>query len=208
MSGIAERLRSAGYFVLNLNYSARQGTVDQMVEELHGTLQTCCLSGPGKLHFVTHSLGGIIAREYIEKYRPGHLGRVVMLSPPNKGTELADHFGDNLLVGLVFGPVVAELGTNGNSKPNQLGPVDFELGVITGDRSWNPVASWIIPGPDDGTVSVERAQVDGMKRFMVVPHTHTFIMNSDQVIDEVLFFLEHGDFSPVDSETLYNSGTL
>jgi len=204
MVGIARRLRSAGYQVFNLDYSARQGTLDQMVEELRGTLQSCCLGGPGRLHFVTHSLGGIIVREYIAKYPPPNLGRVVMLGPPNQGSELADFFGDNPVAGWVFGPVVAELGTGPNSKPNQLGPVEFELGVITGDHSWNPIASWMIPGPDDGTVSVERAKVEGMKRFMVVPHTHTFIMNSDQVIDQVLFFLEHGDFSPAESETLYH----
>lgn len=199
MGLLASRLQEEGYVVYNLDYPARESTIDEIVEGLHDELIICCHSKPGKLHFVTHSMGGIVVRAYIERYGPENLGRVVMLGPPNKGTELADKFKDNQLVGMVFGPVIQELGTGPESTPNRLGEADFEVGIITGESSWNPVASWMIPGPDDGTVSIKSAQLDGMKDFLVVPNTHTFIMLDDDVIDEVVYFLRYGSFSKPDA---------
>ncbi len=194
MAAIAERLEAAGYSVFNLDYDSRHETVEQMVDEIRPKLQQCCLSGNQKLHFVTHSLGGIVARAYIDRYQPKRLGRVVMLGPPNQGSELADLLSQSELAGLVFGPVLFELGTGPESVPNRLGKADFELGVIIGNRSWNWLGSMIIPGADDGTVAVRRAQMEGMDDYRIMPHTHTFIMQRDQVIDEILYFLNHGSF--------------
>ena len=199
MTRIADRLQSEGYSVYNMNYPAREIPIDEIVDELHEKLKICCHPGTGKLHFVTHSMGGIVVRAYIAKYHPENIGRVVMMGPPNQGTELADLLKDNVLVGFIFGPAVSELGTTPESIPNKLGPVDFELGIITGNQSWNPIGSWVIPGPDDGTVSVKRAQLDSMKDFLVVPNTHTFIMIDADVIDEVVFFLQHGEFMSLES---------
>ena len=69
------------------------------------------------------------------------------------------------------------------------------MGIITGSRSLNPLTSWLVTGEDDGKVSVESAQLEGMADFLVVPNTHTFIMNSSQVAQEVVHFLEQGSFS-------------
>lgn len=201
LTELQERLQIEGYQVSNIDYPATEKTIDEITGIIKSDLDECCLSGPGKLHFVTHSMGGIVVRDYIAKFRPSNLGRVVMLSPPNRGSELADWLRDSELVGLVFGPAVRELGTDPQSKPLQLDPVNFELGVIAGDKSWNPVASYVIPGEDDGTVSIERTRVDGMKDFAVLPHTHTFIMNSARVIDEVVYFLRHGVFSTPEAAT-------
>lgn len=122
------------------------------------------------------------------------MGRVVMLSPPNKGSQVADFLRDWSLFKLLMGPSGQEIGTGPGSIPNKLGPVAFELGVITGDVSFNPFTSLLIPGPDDGKVSVENARVKGMKDFIVMPHSHTFIMNSPEVIDQVILFLQTGHF--------------
>ena len=195
MEKIADRLESEGYTVFNKSYPARETSIDQIIDKLHKKLQICCHPGTGKLNFVTHSMGGIVVRAYIDKYHPENIGRVVMLGPPNNGTVLANKLRDNILIGYIFGPAMLELGTDANSTPNRLGEVDFELGVITGNRSWNPITSWMIPGADDGTVSVRSAQLDSMKAFKVVPNTHTFIMVDSDVIDEVVFFLKYGRFS-------------
>ena len=77
---------------------------------------------------------------------------------------------------------------------SQLPPVRFSLGIITGSRSMNPIGSWLIPGPDDGTVGVDRADVEGSSSFLVLPATHTFIMNRRDVAEEVAYFLRHGRF--------------
>ena len=70
----------------------------------------------------------------------------------------------------------------------------FALGIVTGDRSISPLGSWLIPGPDDGKVGVDRARVEGATDFMVVPATHTFIMNRRDVAEEVVHFLRNGRF--------------
>jgi triacylglycerol lipase len=117
-----------------------------------------------------------------------------MLSPPNQGTELVDRFGRNPLIRWLWGPAGVQMGTSDDSLPHRLGPVDFELGVIAGNRSLNPLFSAWIPGPDDGTVSVRRAAVEGMRDFLVVPASHTFIMRRASVASQVAWFLQHGHF--------------
>jgi len=124
-----------------------------------------------------------------------------MLSPPNQGNEIAELLRDNPLFKLAAGPAGQQLGLGRSSVPVQLPPPDFELGVIAGNRSLNPLFSAIIRGDNDGTVSVSRTRLHGMQDFLVVPHSHTFIMNSTAVLDQVVHFLEHGRFRrPADSE--------
>lgn len=191
---LASRLTQAGFEVHNLDYPSTEERIDQLVEVLDGELEQCCLSSEKPLHFVTHSLGGILVRAYIARRRPDNLGRVVMLSPPNQGSELVDELRDNPLFQWATGPAGQELGTDSSNLPNRLGPADFEVGIITGSRSLNPLTSWLVTGEDDGKVSVESARLEGMADFLVVPNTHTFIMNSSQVAREVVHFLEQGSF--------------
>jgi hypothetical protein len=118
-----------------------------------------------------------------------------MLSPPNKGSDVVDFFEEYSLFRYFFGPAAAELGTCWNSFPNKLGPADFEVGIITGNRTIDPISSWIIDGDDDGKVSIEQAKLEGMADFMVVQVSHAFIMTDRKVIDEVIYFLQNGRFS-------------
>ena len=192
---LASRLTEAGFEVHNLDYPSTEETIDQLVEMLNGEVKQCCLSSEKPLHFVTHSLGGILVRAYLAQKRPDNLGRVVMLSPPNQGSQLVDELRDSPLFQWATGPAGQELGTDPSNLPNRLGPADFDVGIITGSRSLNPLTSWLVTGEDDGKVSVESAQLEGMADFLVVPNTHTFIMNSSQVALEVVHFLEQGTFS-------------
>jgi len=160
---------------------------------LRATLEECC-TALERLHFVTHSMGGIVVRRYLAEYSPAHAGRVVMLSPPSHGSEVIDAFADSPLLRLLLGPSGTGLGTDSASIPNRLGPARFDLGVITGNRTVNPINSWLIPGPDDGKVAVDRARVEGAA-FLVVPATHPFIMNRQDVAAEVLSFLRTGRFT-------------
>lgn len=193
MRPMQEALAEEGYRVVNVGYPSRTGTWAELVDTVGASLRACCGEDWGPVHFVTHSMGGLLVRAYLaENPLPG-LGRVVMLSPPNQGTEVVNRLPEEFL-SLFFGPVSVELGTDPGSVPVRLGPVDFELGVIAGDVSINPLFSYWLAGDDDGTVPVRSAWVDGTDDFLVVPYTHTFIMRRDEVILQVMAFLETGHF--------------
>lgn len=193
MDLLAIRLEEAGYTVHNLAYLSRKSDPDGLLAELSGKIGACCAEAE-RLHFVGHSLGGILARAYIAGARPAQLGRVIMLSPPNQGSEIVDAFGDTWLFKLVMGPAGTSLGTSVDSLPNRLPPPNYELGVIAATASINPVGSWLIPGDDDGMVSVCRMRVDGMADFVTVDRTHAFIMRGPEVADQIIAFLRTGAF--------------
>ncbi len=196
MGRLERSLASHGYKVINIDYPSTKQPIEQLAEESLAPVIARCGQTPGikKIHFVTHSAGGITVRYYLKHHELPTLGRVVMLSPPNQGIELVDRFKDNFLFRALNGPAGLQMGTDMHSVPLKLGPVDFELGVITGNRSLNPIASLLIPGPDDGVIAVERTKVAGMSDFLLIPTTHTFIMMRKGVIEQVLHFLEHGAF--------------
>lgn len=193
MRPVEEALAKRGYRVVNLGYPSRDRTWGELVETLGTALDACCRGGSAPVHFVTHSMGGILVRAYLEEHLLPELGRVVMLSPPNQGSEVVNRIPEELLT-LLLGPASVRLGTDPGSVPLQLGPAEFELGVITGDLSLNPLFSHWLPGDDDGVVAVESAWVEGTDDFLVVPYAHTFIMRRDEVILQVLSFLETGRF--------------
>jgi len=194
MKRLGARLTRQGFRVLNIGYPSTTQPMEKLTARLQDRLSALPSVQSGRIHFVTHSMGGILLRAFLKDSPPPNLGRVVMLSPPNQGTELADRFGRNPLIRLLWGPTGVQMGTSDDSLPNRLGPVEFELGVIAGNRSLNPLFSAWIPGPDDGTVSVRRAAVAGMRDFLVVPSSHTFIMRRASVASQVAWFLQHGQF--------------
>lgn len=187
-------LRDAGYRVINFGYPSRALSIEQLAEEkLAPLLKTLPLEPGTKVHFVTHSMGGILLRCYLKNHPLPQLGRIVMLAPPNAGSEVTDHLLRSWPYRTVNGPAGQQLGTGG--LPSTLGPAPGETGIIAGNYSFNPLFSSWMPGPNDGKVSVASARLEGMADFLTVPYSHTWLMWRRAVIRQILGFLQTGRFN-------------
>ena len=195
MDKMARALQAEGFSTANVDYPSQAGTVEGLVPLAVDTgLDQCRQTGADKIHFVTHSLGGILLR-YRQNQAPiPELRRVVMLGPPNQGSEVIDKTRNWPGAQILSGEAGMQLGTDEDSIPAQLGPVNFELGVIAGVGTINPFMSAMLPDEDDGKVTVERTKVEGMQDFMIVDSSHHSLMNSDTVIRNTAAFLKSGRF--------------
>jgi triacylglycerol lipase len=196
MQAIEAALARDGYQVSNVDYPSRSSGIAQLSERTVGdAIAACRERGASRIHFVTHSMGGILVRDFLSRHSIPDLGRVVMLSPPNGGSEVVDVLGRCWMFKVINGPAGTELGTDSCSAPCKLGAVSFPLGVIAGDRSINWINSLFIRGTDDGKVSIERTKVAGMRDHVVVHATHPFIPRNRVAIDQIIKFLRDGEFN-------------
>jgi pimeloyl-ACP methyl ester carboxylesterase len=197
MQPMEQALTEAGYAVVNVDYPSRDHELDVLATlAVEAGLGGCRVKpGEGRIHFVTHSLGGILVRQYLASHDIPELGRVVMLAPPNQGTVAVDALRDVPGFDWMNGPVGAQMGKGEDSAVLALGPADFELGVIAGNRTIDPITSAVLPDPDDGRVSVEDTKLEGMRDFIVVEHSHAFIMRMPRTIELTMRFLGTGRFS-------------
>jgi triacylglycerol lipase len=197
MTVMEKALQDQGYKTCNVDYPSRDHTIAVLASEyVSPAIAKCFADQPSNkaIHFVTHSLGGIIVRQLAAIQAMPNMGRVVMLSPPNHGSEVVDKLSNLELFAALNGPAGQEIGTDAQSMPMRLGPATFELGIITGVHTINPFLSMMIPGKDDGKVSVPNAKLQGMKDFLVVRCSHPYIMKSSLAIEQTLHFLANGKF--------------
>ncbi len=188
--------KSNDYEVINIKYPSREFELEELRDFVHEKI----INSPsydkcGKLNFVTHSMGGLITRYYIAKYKPENIGKVVMLGPPNTGSELADWLHDTKIIApmfrAIFGPASEQLGTGYEHID---GDITYPLGVIAGNMSVNPLSPWLLDGEHDGIVPVERTKIDGMSDHIIMPTTHSFMMFNTDVMEQSLNFLKFGKF--------------
>lgn len=188
--------RQSGYRVHNLAYPSRRRSIEKLTDWLDGAVIQHRAAGT-RVHFLTHSLGGILVRALLARRRPAGLGRVVMLAPPNHGSEIVDMFRRRALSALafraLFGPAGQQLGVDG--LPASLPPADYPVGIIAGCRAINPVGMPVLPQPHDGTMSVASTRLSGMADHLVVEASHGLIMWHGKALDQAMHFLAEGRFA-------------
>lgn len=196
MNRMERALVDEGFETANVDYPSREHAIEELAQiVVTEGLETCrSYEGGGRVHFVTHSLGGILLRHYVASHEIANLGRVVMLGPPNQGSAAVDELGELPGFDWLNGPAGRQLGKGENSVPLKLGPANFELGVIAGNRSIDPITSAVLTNPDDGRVSVDDTKVEGMDDFVVVAHSHAFMMRMHDPIQLTIRFLHTGSF--------------
>ena len=189
---LADRLEDGGYRVERIGYHSLRDTPEEILEDIGRQIDACCIGASPKLHFVGHSLGGLLIRAYLTDHDIANLGRVVLIASPSTGSEMVDNLRHRWWF-QVLGPMAQTLGTDGGSFPKTIGPPDYPLGVIAGKTTGNDNED-LLPGDDDGLVSVESTKVAGMTDFVVVDSSHWALRYDETAARHVLNFLETGQF--------------
>lgn len=180
------RLEKAGYSVLKFSYSASAESLDEMSARLDTFLREEVQTG--RYHFIGHSLGNIIVRNaFKRKLRPG-LGRMVMLAPPNEPAFMAEAFREMPLYQWLSGDSGQKLSSEEFYKTLPVPGIEF--GVIAGDRGHGLITN----EANDGIITVESTKLPGMKDWILLHHTHTFLMNSRDTAEQCVHFLKNGAF--------------
>jgi hypothetical protein len=195
MRRLAAHLQHAGFTVHNLNYPSRRLPADELVHFVSAEIAKHC-AGVSRIHGVGHSLGALLLRAWAASAtrERARLSRLVLLAPPNSGSEIVDRVGGTGLFRLLFGPAGGVLGTAADAFPHRIPTVSCEVGVIAATRSINPIGSLLLPGRNDGAVSVYRTHLQGMRDHIEMPHSHTLVMRAPRVMEQVLHFLRYGCF--------------
>lgn len=194
---LAWRLRRLGFATLTPYYPSWARALDAHPATLQPQINRFTSHVEGPLHFVGHSMGGLIIRALLREQRPPSLGRVVLLGTPNAGSEIADVLHTHPLARHVLGragPLLVTARDDGWRK--RLGRVDYPLGVIAGDRCARlaPFAH-ALPLPHDGKVSVAATHVEGESDHLVLPLTHSGLCFDPRIVRPLVRFLETGSFA-------------
>lgn len=193
---LARRLRVSGYDVANIGYPSWRWPIGRVLAHLHRRITAASAHTPPSLHFVGHSMGGLLLRAYLARHQPHNLGRVVMLGTPNSGSELADLLYRIRLHPLILNHAGILLRTNRDAATQALfGTVNYPLGVIAGDRAMiGALPNLVFRAPNDGKVSVAATHLSGQSDHLILPVAHTAMIYSQPVADQVAHFLREGRF--------------
>jgi len=188
---LAAYLENDGYDVHRVGYRSFNTTTEEVIANVSKQINDCCADEARPVHFVGHSLGGLLIRAYLQENKLQSLGRVVMIGTPNNGTGVADYFKDHCLINLI--PIAAALGTDETSLPNRLALPYYPVGIIAGlyDSELNEK---VLPGEDDGMVPVESTKLEGMTDFMVVESGHSMLRYNSEAAFQTSYFLKNGQF--------------
>ena len=193
MRTLARRLEldAEGLQTFGFTYPSTRVDIAQAARYLNSAIES--LEGIERIHFVAHSMGGLVVRAWAAEHSDPRIGRLVMIATPNQGAELADRFERNTVYRVVFGAAGQQLTRAEDGFIAKLPAPEFEFGVIAGGNGgsgYNP----LIPGDNDGTVSVDSTRLPGAADFVVVDRLHTFIVSAPETAEYTARFLKTGRF--------------
>lgn len=190
------------YQVLNLDYPSTEYSIEELEEKyLRPVLKAIPLNKGQRVHFVTHSMGGILLRQFFRENEFDPAGRVVMISPPNQGSQWADRLKESDFYRSMAGPAAFDLRTRNNNFLKNLGPANFYLGVIGGNKSYFEGSEDTLPGANDGMVTIESMKLDGMKDMVIIHEHHRGLTENQEAMEQAEYFIIHGKFNHSSKKT-------
>lgn len=201
MSGLVDYLRSdGGLCVLNMGYASTKGTIQQQTLWLESVLRN--LPGVQEVDLVCHSQGNILVRHLLYRMRrqskppPVRFRRMVMISPPNHGSYLADTLGQRRIFQWSLGEVVDQyaLSKGWPCLEAQLETPDFEFGIIAGGKCDGEGYLKLLPGDDDSIVPLTSQYLAGCSDFIQVGGLHQIMPRFERTQRAALHFLLYGQF--------------
>ncbi len=188
---LEKKLRENGYLVFGFDYPSTRIPITESAEYLRRCIES--LEGISEISLIVHSMGGLVVRSMLMHNTDPRIKRMVMMGVPNKGAVPADLLKDNPLFKTFLGPAGQQLGTKDGLIPSLPVP-EFEFGVLAGGKGDKKGYNPLLPGDDDGTVSVASTRLEGASDFMMEPILHSFLMFNEKCVDATMNFLEHGKF--------------
>lgn len=184
-----------GFQVLNIDYPSNKYPIETLSDQyLKPVVEAIPLNPGQKVHFITHSMGGLLLRYYLSTHSFDQVGHVVMISPPNHGSEWADLLLKSKSARKVAGPAAFELRTRDNDFFKKLGPIQFKLGIIAGKKSYGKHADRYLPGEDDGMVTVKSMKLKGMLDFIVLNEHHRGLTWNQEAMLQSYAFIQNSRF--------------
>ncbi len=187
---MAQALRDAGYQVFAFDYPSTHVEIEASATYLNRALSS--LEGIEEINFVVHSMGGLVVRASLAERDDPRFHRMVMLGVPNQGARLANLVKENVLYRVVYGPAGQQLAEDPAGFVARLPTPSFEFAIIAGGRGTLDGYNPLIPGDDDGTISVACTRLPGAADFATFPALHSFLMKNGDIIAAGERFLRTG----------------
>ncbi len=201
MASLSSSLAKSGnYKTFCVGYPTTRGSIEAHARSLDNVVRS--LEGMSEINFIAHSLGNLVVRRWLHDFAAAErtlphgqkFGRMVMLAPPNRQPKLATILIRGALANYVAGPAAEAMATGWDKLEPKLAIPHFDFGVLAGGKSDGKGYNPLIPGDDDGVVTVESTRLPGAKDFRLLPVLHSFFMNDKRVHEYAMRFFEHGYF--------------
>ena len=186
---VGAHLARQGFLSILYDYPTRRACVEEhgaaLCAFIEKEMESMRESEAGKLHFVTHSMGGLLLRVALRQLSPGTrsaIGRIVMITPPNKGSDVAEAVLRKLFFAEKIVKCLPDLSSVPHSFANTFPEPDetFEIGIIAGSH--------------DRKVAVPSTHLAHERDHLILQSSHTAILFRKQTVHQTVHFLLHGTF--------------